>query len=140
MVARWINPNSFALNIHDPNLKNIVLKPGQIVEGEYYRNQSPPLKYLDDGAVGLDMTTFINVGEILGNSDNSESSESSNIQSTVRRTSDPTSSDVDYPEGTNWLNTSTNDAFILIDITGGVATWEAAGGGEITALDGGVLS
>ena len=36
---------------------------------------------------------------------------------------DPTSGDVSYDLGTFWINSVSNAAFILVDITGGVATW-----------------
>lgn len=46
----------------------------------------------------------------------------------------PLSTDYDYPVPTIWINTVTNTAFILTDVTSEVATWEAMSGGGGSSL------
>lgn len=41
----------------------------------------------------------------------------------VLSTSDPTSSDYQYPLGQIWINTSTNLGYLLVDVTSSSATW-----------------
>ena len=46
------------------------------------------------------------------------------IQPAVISTSTPSTTDVDYDIGTTWINTSTNKAYILLNIVDGSATWK----------------
>jgi hypothetical protein len=36
----------------------------------------------------------------------------------------PAGTDVNYEVPTLWINSTTDDAYLLVDVTGGVATWK----------------
>lgn len=49
----------------------------------------------------------------------------------IRKTARPTEDDVNYNIPTLWLDETNNKAYILVDVTAGVATWSAAIGANV---------
>jgi len=63
----------------------------------------------------------------------------------VLSTSDPTSSDYLYPIGQTWVNTSSTDYFVLVNVTGTTANWDLISTGSgtfvtVTPDSGGAVS
>lgn len=63
-IPRYINRLRHDVTVTASNGTSTVVHPGQIVVGSYYADQTPPLSYLDDDGVGVDLTDASSIGTV----------------------------------------------------------------------------
>lgn len=138
-ISRWVNQTSQVLTINDINDVHIHLLPGDVIVGDFYRNQSPPLIYLDDFGTGIDLTQNREIGRVIGGPSGIGQTDDS-FASVTTYLRDPDISDHQYAIGTLWVNLADDSAFILVASENNQATWQYigdSGSGGIGDIDGG---